>query len=275
MANFIIGTLIGFVLGFLIAYRTVIEMLDELDENDKGEMPMELKANLKRPRPWRIGVDCDNVINNLAESIIDVYNKDYNDNLSIADITTYNMRQFFKNVSPDKFCDYFTDKRVWDNIKVLENCVATLKKYHDLGCEIYIVTATAPQNVSNKATWLQEQLPFLNMYDSLIVIKNKQMLSGDIDILIDDCVDNLVGGYYHKILFDYPWNRYGFESYESIIHMLHQKYRCKNWNDIDEAINIIIKTDMGTEIKLDLKPENIESIESEQKIDFVLSDNKE
>ena len=35
---------------------------------------MELKANLIRPRPWRIGVDCDNVINNLAESIIDVYN---------------------------------------------------------------------------------------------------------------------------------------------------------------------------------------------------------
>lgn len=97
-----------------------------------------------------------------------------------------------------------------------------IEKYHDLGCEIYIVTATDPQNVSNKAAWLQEQLPFLNMYDSLIIIKNKQMLSGDIDILIDDCVDNLVGGYYHKILFDYPWNRHGFESYESSIHMLHQ-----------------------------------------------------
>jgi len=37
MANFIIGTLIGLVFGFLIAYRTVIEMLDELDKNDKGE----------------------------------------------------------------------------------------------------------------------------------------------------------------------------------------------------------------------------------------------
>lgn len=115
---------------------------------------MELKANLIRPRPWRIGVDSDNVINNLVESIINVYNKDYNDNLSVADITTYNMRQFFKNVSQDKFYDYFTDKRVWDNIKVLENCVTTLKKYYDLGCEIYIITATAPQNISNKAAWL-------------------------------------------------------------------------------------------------------------------------
>lgn len=37
MASFIIGALVGLVLGFLIAYRTVTEMLDELDENDKEE----------------------------------------------------------------------------------------------------------------------------------------------------------------------------------------------------------------------------------------------
>ncbi|MFR1185067.1 MAG: hypothetical protein ACLSDC_05180 [Ruminococcus sp.] len=37
MANFIIGALVGLVLGFLVAYRTVTEMLDELDENDKEE----------------------------------------------------------------------------------------------------------------------------------------------------------------------------------------------------------------------------------------------
>ena len=35
MANFIVGILVGLVLGFLIAYKTVTEMLDELDENDK------------------------------------------------------------------------------------------------------------------------------------------------------------------------------------------------------------------------------------------------
>lgn len=37
MTNFIIGALVGLVLGFLIAYRTVIEMLNELDENNKEE----------------------------------------------------------------------------------------------------------------------------------------------------------------------------------------------------------------------------------------------
>ena len=37
MANFIGGALVGLVLGFLVDYRTVTEMLDELDENDKEE----------------------------------------------------------------------------------------------------------------------------------------------------------------------------------------------------------------------------------------------
>lgn len=47
MANFIIGALVGLVLGFLIAYRTVTEMLDELDENDKKGNVNEIENNGK------------------------------------------------------------------------------------------------------------------------------------------------------------------------------------------------------------------------------------
>ena len=46
--------------------------------------------------------------------------------------------------------------------------------------------------------------------------------------------------------------------------MLHQRYRCRNWNDIDKAINMIMKTDVGTEIELDLKPENIGNTENDK-----------
>ncbi|MFR3989237.1 MAG: hypothetical protein ACLVIP_07520 [Ruminococcus sp.] len=47
MANFIIGALVGLVLGFLIAYRTVTEMLNELDENDKEENANGTESNDK------------------------------------------------------------------------------------------------------------------------------------------------------------------------------------------------------------------------------------
>lgn len=47
MANFIIGALVGLVLGFLIAYRTVTEMLDELGKNDKEENANGTESNDK------------------------------------------------------------------------------------------------------------------------------------------------------------------------------------------------------------------------------------
>lgn len=47
MANFIIGALVGLVLGFLIAYRTVTETLNELDENDKEENANGTESNGK------------------------------------------------------------------------------------------------------------------------------------------------------------------------------------------------------------------------------------
>ena len=47
MANYIIGALVGLVLGFLIAYRTVTEMLNELDENDKEENANGTESNDK------------------------------------------------------------------------------------------------------------------------------------------------------------------------------------------------------------------------------------
>lgn len=38
---------------------------------------------------------------------------------------------------------------------------------------------------------------------------------------------------------------------------------------------MIMKTDVGTEIELDLKPENIENTDNEQRIEFIVNDDKE
>ena len=60
-----------------------------------------------------IGVDCDNVLNNLTESVLKVYNEDYNDDLTPDDITDYYIENFVKPECKDNFYKLFTDKRVW------------------------------------------------------------------------------------------------------------------------------------------------------------------
>lgn len=98
----------------------------------------------------KIGVDCDNVLNNLTESVLEIYNSDHSDTLTTDDITKYFVEHFIKDEAKDNFHEYFVDKRVWKNIKVLDGAVKTLKKYHDLGHEIFIITATRPENIPKK-----------------------------------------------------------------------------------------------------------------------------
>ena len=176
-----------------------------------------------------IGIDCDSVLNNLTESVLRVYNADYNDNLTVDDITEYRMENFVKPECKENFYKIFCDKRVWKGIEVVEGCVEVIKKWHEKGHTIYIVTATEPANMTKKASWLQRVFPFLNIRKSLICIHKKQLLSGNIDILIDDCLDNLKGGDYARFVYDQPWNRNVDDKEYDLI-------RCKDWSEVDNEL---------------------------------------
>ena len=177
-----------------------------------------------------IACDVDNVLNNLTESVLKVYNSDYNDNLRIEDIKSYGIEDYVKPEFKNDFPSLFLDKRVWKGISVIPGCVEVLKKWHDKGHEIYFVTATNTENMHKKSEWLQRTFPFMNVKKNLICMQKKQMLGGNIDVLIDDCLNNLISGKYVKILLDYPWNR-GFCP-DSVM-------RCYNWHDIDKILKFL------------------------------------
>ena len=75
-----------------------------------------------------IACDVDNVLNNLTESILKVYNSDHNDNLKVEDITSYGIENFVKPEFKADFPRLFLDKRVWKGISVVPNCIEVLKK---------------------------------------------------------------------------------------------------------------------------------------------------
>lgn len=178
-----------------------------------------------------IGIDIDNVINNLASAVIKVYNEDSGDNLTLEDITDYYIEKFVKDNFKKDFLTYFIDKRVWKNISLIPDAVETVTKLHNEGHEIYFVTSTEPQNVIKKSGWLEKIFPMIDIRKRLIVCHRKTLLSG-LDIMIDDYPKNLIGGDFKGILLDYPWNK---NCYDSTI------VRCKNWPEIYDAIkNYII-----------------------------------
>ena len=184
----------------------------------------------------RILLDCDNVICDTTRSVLDVHYEKTGERLSIDDIKTYYIENFVSPEYKDDFYTIFLDKRVWKGIKVLPHCVEVVERLHNAGHEIWIVTSTEAANVHKKARFLQRTFPFLNIRKRLITTPYKQILNAD--LLIDDCVDNVINAQYKSILMTYPWNaNFDDASDENI-------YRVNNWLEVEPMIEYIEKVNL-------------------------------
>ena len=193
----------------------------------------------------KIGIDVDNTIVNTTSCVIAQHYADTGEKLTLDDIKTYYIENYVSDDYKDDFHLIFLKKEMWKRVKVLPNCVEVIKRLHDRGDSIYFVTSTEPQNVAKKARFLQRTFPFLDIRKCLITTHCKQMIS--VDILIDDCIDNVVGADYYSILIDYPWNStaiFDDAAYDNI-------YRVFDWTQVEPMIEHIEKVKYIKENKND------------------------
>lgn len=177
----------------------------------------------------KIACDLDNVLNNLTETLLELYNNDFNDSLKLEDITQYKIDSFVKPEA--KITNYFQLDKLW--MRVLptyqsQEYLKILNQDHD----VRIVTASHIGDMPTKYRWIKVFFPFIKR-EQIWTVFDKQWI--DCDVLIDDFQDNLVGGSYHKILLDYPWNR-NIKDQENNID------RAYNWKDVYEKIRLLETT---------------------------------
>lgn len=118
-----------------------------------------------------ISVDIDNVLNNLTEAILSVYNADSGDDLSLSDITAYHIENFVKPSYRENFWHYFLDKRVWKRISIVDGCREVIAKLYNEGHTILFITKTEAENLPKKKNWLQRNFPFLEKNLSRLYLK--------------------------------------------------------------------------------------------------------
>ena len=180
-----------------------------------------------------IGVDIDSTVCNTTESVIAQHYADTGEKLTLDDIKSYYIENYVSDDYKDDFHLIFYKKEMWKRVKVIPHCVEVIKRMHDRGDSIYFVTSTEPQNITKKARFLQRTFPFLDIRKRLITTHNKQMIK--CDILVDDCIDNVVGADYYSILMDYPWNStaiFDEAEYDNI-------YRVFDWLQVEPMIEYI------------------------------------
>lgn len=176
--------------------------------------------------------DIDSILNNLTERAIEVYNSRNNKNIKISDIISYNFYDCLPKEDADGIVSLFKEKSLWDSLKPLEGSQNGIKQLIKRGHQIYLATATDPINFEWKISWLKQYYPFLSE-DNIIRIMDKSLLKAD--VLIDDCLDNLISSSAERIVLNYPWNQNELKDYAYGIR------RGYNWSDIVNIINNIDK----------------------------------
>ena len=195
----------------------------------------------------KIALDVDNTIVNTTSCVLIQHCIDTGEKLTLDDIKTYYIENYVSDDYKDDFHLIFYKKEMWKRVKVIPHCVEVIKRLHDRGDSIYFVTSTEPQNITKKARFLQRTFPFLDIRKRLITTYNKQMIK--CDILVDDCIDNVLNADYVSILLDYPWNStaiFDEAEYDNI-------YRVFDWLQVEPMIEYIEKVNYINMIK-----ENVE-----------------
>lgn len=186
----------------------------------------------------KIGVDIDNVVYSTTQAVLDVHYENTGERLYLNDIKSYGIEDYVSEEYKKDFHKIFLDKRVWKKVELLPKCVEIIKQIHDMGHEVYFVTATETANIHKKFRFLCRTFPFIDVRKRLITTQYKQMIK--LDVLIDDCIDNLIGGGYYGILFNYPWNTScNIETYNNNGEAIE---RVNNWSEVSDVISSLRET---------------------------------
>lgn len=183
----------------------------------------------------KILFDADDVAEMFLESWIDALNGRYGTTATTEDVTAWDISVAFPTLTKQQIYSVLQENDVWESLAPMPGAQEYLKRLHDEGHELYMVTATDYRTCRAKIDRILELFPFLDA-EHIIIAYNKQMVQGD--VLIDDGQHNLIGGRYFRILFDRPHNR-------SFQEKKHGIYRAYTWEQIYRLIhdNLVFQPD--------------------------------
>lgn len=150
--------------------------------------------------------DMDGVAFDFISTVLYRYNNDWNDSLTVADVTDYNMHTIVKPECGLKVYDYFHEKGIFD-CPLLPGAKEVIDTIVNLGHDFYFVTKPVDYSVFcmlEKQQSVDRHFPQIG-YKKVIFTCQKHMVRGD--FLIDDLTSNLEEFEGHRILVDAPWNR--------------------------------------------------------------------
>lgn len=156
-----------------------------------------------------IGIDVDGVLRDNLQIMVDLYNKEFNGNMTVDDIKDYRTEITFPTIEPLTgktasewfFQDHSDD--IFLNSKPFENVAKDIKKLREYANVVIITYQKTLLNKLQTLSWLEANGV---EYDGIIFMKDKTKFI--CDILVDDNDWNFIGSNAKEgILIDAPYNK--------------------------------------------------------------------
>lgn len=184
--------------------------------------------------------DSDDVLADTNSEALSIYNTEYNDNLNVTDIKSWNLSDYTKPGSDIE--KIFKQEKFFRNLKPVRGSVEIVNLLASEGHNLYVATSSPFEGYRDKGLWLQETYPQIPK-GRIAMLDCKYLL--DADIILDDALHNLSPTKCKfPIIFDQPWNRTGaegliraydwFDFYDEIIQRIKIGYSYKELLDFRE-----------------------------------------
>lgn len=177
-----------------------------------------------------IAIDMDNVLCNLQEVVVKLFNERYSTKYTIENFTDYDVAQILPKNEAILMKSIYSEDDLYSNITPLPGAQNAVEKLINAGHQVYVVSDIIPKTYAEKVEWLKFYFPQIDE-SHIVAMKHKHLFR--CDILIEDNLQNLLAKpYYERICFDYAWNR-------QVSDYVYGIHRIFNWNEALAVVNKI------------------------------------
>ena len=103
----------------------------------------------------RILFDADDVAETLLEGWVKTLNERYGTTTSVEDVTDWDVSKAFPTLTKQQIYGVLQEDEVWAKLTPMPGAQEYLKRLHDEGHELYMVTATDYRSWSCSRSWTQ------------------------------------------------------------------------------------------------------------------------
>lgn len=181
-----------------------------------------------------IMVDVDDVICNLQETVVKLFNERFGSHYTLNDFTEYDIMNVLPTQDAIVMKNMYGEQGLYDKVKPIPGAQEALEKLINLGHHVYLVTDAAPKTYGEKVAFIKRFFPCIDD-GHIISMKHKWMFKAD--IMVEDNLHTLLAKpNYHRICFNMPWN----QTSKDWVYDIH---RCYNWDDVIMEINKISESE--------------------------------